>query len=72
MTKTLRAALLIGSLVSGIGGCATPSSGFMPFKSEHRTALYRTCVSAQAKHSTFGSGMAVHEGCLRWARIQTR
>ena len=53
-------------------GCASPGGSQRPHLTEYQHELYRTCMSRQLAQSSFGSGMSVHEGCLRWARTRVR
>lgn len=50
-------------------GCATgaPDSSLDALEHEQRRQLYKRCVSEQMKIRPFGSGMTVHQMCLRWA-----
>lgn len=61
--------LVIGTCVAaGLTGCATRGSGLDAMLAGERHELYTRCVDAQMKHVSFGSGMAVHQECLKWAR----
>jgi hypothetical protein len=52
-------------------GCATlESSGLSRIESSQRHELYRRCIDTRMKQAAFGTGMEVHENCLRWARNQ--
>jgi hypothetical protein len=50
------------------GGCATHGSGLEALKAQQRHEIYKRCVDTQMKRASFGSGVAVHQACLKGAR----
>ena len=62
----------IAAVMAALMGCTTSATRLTPPQLDQRQALYRTCMDAQLEGAAFGSGMAVHEACVSWARKHTR
>lgn len=48
-------------------GCSTNGSGLDAVEAKQRHEHYTHCVDVLMKHADSGSGMTVHQACLRWA-----